>query len=69
MFNRFKEWLYCKYLPSYAKERVWADNKRLYAEIEEVKAQRELDIERAYSRGMAYALRHMRISIKNEVKQ
>lgn len=68
MNNRFREWLYGKFLPAHAKETVWRENMRLKKYIERLEVQRETDTAKAYAEGMAYALRHMKVSIRNEVK-
>lgn len=56
--RRFKKWLLEQFLPAWAKESVYADNKRLQAQLErQAKELRELN---AYIDGMETALRSMR---------
>lgn len=68
MINRFRQWLYGKFLPAHAKESVWRENMRLKEQIKRLESQRETDTAKAYAEGMAYALRHMKVNIRNEVK-
>lgn len=68
MINRFKEWLYGKFLPAHAKETVWRENTQLKEHIKRLEVQWETDTAKAYADGMAYALRHMKVNIRNEVK-
>lgn len=64
--GKIKEWLLLHFLPVWAKETVYKENKKLRAALLE----KEQEIERlsAYSDGLEYALRR-RIVIRNEVKQ
>ena len=65
--RRFKKWLLEKFLPAWAKDSVYEDNKRLLAQLErQAQEMRELN---AYIDGLETALRSMRrIVINNEVK-
>lgn len=65
--RRFRKWLLEKFLPAWAKDSVYADNKRLLAQLErQAQEMRELN---AYIDGLETALRSMRrIVITNEVK-
>jgi len=65
--RRFRKWLLEKFLPAWAKESVYADNKRLLAQLERQKQEiKELNV---YIDGLETALRSMRrIVITNEVK-
>lgn len=56
--RRFKKWLLEQFLPAWAKESVYADNKRLQAQLEQQKQEiKELNV---YIDGMENALRSMR---------
>ena len=65
--RRFRKWLLEKCLPAWAKDSVYAENKRLLAQLErQAQDMRELN---AYIDGLETALRSMRrIVINNEVK-
>ncbi len=65
--RRFRKWLLEKFLPAWAKDSVYAENKRLLAQLErQAQDMRELN---AYIDGLETALRSMRrIVINNEVK-
>ena len=65
--RRFRKWLLEKFLPAWAKDSVYEDNKRLLAQLErQAQEMRELN---AYIDGLETALRSMRrIVINNEVK-
>lgn len=65
--RRFRKWLLEKFLPAWAKDSVYAENKRLLAQLErQAQDMRELN---AYIGGLETALRSMRrIVINNEVK-
>ena len=65
--RRFRKWLLEKFLPAWAKDSVYEDNKRLLAQLErQAQEMRELN---AYIDGLETALRSMRrIVITNEVK-
>jgi len=65
--RRFKKWLLEKFLPAWAKDSVYAENKRLLAQLErQAQEMRELN---AYIDGLETALCSMRrIVITNEVK-
>ena len=65
--RRFRKWLLEKFLPAWAKDSVYSENKRLLAQLErQSQEMRELN---AYIDGLETALRSMRrIVINNEVK-
>lgn len=65
--RRFRKWLLEKFLPAWAKDSVYAENKRLLVQLErQPQKMRELN---AYIDGLETALRSMRrIVINNEVK-
>ncbi len=65
--RKFRKWLLEKFLPAWAKDSVYAENKRLLAQLErQAQDMRELN---AYIDGLETALRSMRrIVINNEVK-
>lgn len=65
--RRFRKWLLEKFLPAWAKDSVYAENKRLLAQLErQAQEMRELN---AYIDGLETALCSMRrIVITNEVK-
>ena len=64
--RRFRKWLLEKFLPAWAKDSVYEDNKRLLAQLERQKQEiRELNV---YIDGMEIAMRTARrIVINNEV--
>lgn len=64
--RKIKDWLLLRLLPAWAKESVYAENRRLRERIEEQR--HELDRLEAYAAGLEYALRR-RVVIRNEVKQ
>lgn len=64
--RKIKDWLILRFLPAWAKESVYAENRRLRERIEEQR--HELDRMEAYAAGLEYALRR-RVVIRNEVKQ
>lgn len=64
--RKIKDWLLLRFLPAWAKESVYAENRRLRERIEE--QQHEFDRLEAYAAGLEYALRR-RVVIRNEVKQ
>lgn len=64
--RKIKDWLLLRFLPAWAKESVYAENRRLRERIEEQR--HEIDRLEAYSAGLEYALRR-RVVIRNEVKQ
>lgn len=64
--RKIKDWLLLRFLPAWAKESVYAENRRLRERIEE--QQHELDRLEAYAAGLEYAFRR-RVVIRNEVKQ
>ena len=64
--RKIRDWLFLRLLPTWAKESVYAENKRLRERLEE--RQHEIDRLNAYASGLEYALRR-RVVIKNEVKQ
>ena len=65
--RKFRKWLLETFLPAWAKDSVYAENKRLLAQLErQAQDMRELN---AYIDGLETALRSMRrIVINNEVK-
>lgn len=65
--RKFRKWLLEKFLPAWAKDSVYAENKRLLAQLErQAQDMRKLN---AYIDGLETALRSMRrIVINNEVK-
>lgn len=66
--RRFKTWLLEKFLPAWAKDTVYTENKRLRAKLE--LRTREVQELNAYIDGMETTLHSMRrIVINNEVKQ
>lgn len=65
--RRFRKWLLEKFLPAWAKDSVYAENKRLLAQLE--RQDQEMQELNAYIDGLETALRSMRrIVINNEVK-
>ena len=64
--RKIKDWLLLRFLPAWAKESVYAENRRLRERIEEQR--HELYQLEAYAAGLEYALRR-RVVIRNEVKQ
>ena len=64
--RKIKDWLLLRFLPAWAKESVYAENRWLRERIEE--QQHELDRLEAYAAGLEYALRRRGV-IRNEVKQ
>ena len=64
--RKIKDWLLLRFLPAWAKESVYAENRMLRERIEE--QQHELDRLEAYAAGLEYALQR-RVVIRNEVKQ
>lgn len=64
--RKIKDWLLLRFLPAWAKESVYAENKRLREKLESQK--HEIDRLNAYAAGLEYALKR-RVVIKNEVKQ
>lgn len=67
MITKLKDWLYRKYLPAKAKETVWAENKALRECVRDLERKNEVETAKAYAAGMAYALRHLHISVRGEV--
>lgn len=66
--SKFKTWLLERFLPAWAKESVYQDNKKLLAQLERQKQElRELH---AYIDGLEAGLRALRrVTIRNEVRQ
>lgn len=62
--NKIRDWFLLHFLPTYAKETVYAENQRLRKRIEEQK--NEIDRLNAYAAGLEYALKR-RVVIRNEV--
>ena len=67
MIRRFKEWLYNKFLPGWAKETLKKDNKMLLAK--NIELEHKIAEQQAYIEGLEFAVRHQRIVIKGDVKQ
>lgn len=65
--KRLKTWLLIQFLPAWAKDTVYTENKRLLAQLERQKQEiRELH---AYIDGLEAGLRSLRrVTIRNEVK-
>lgn len=65
--RRFKKWLLEKFLPAWAKDTVYRENRQLLSQVERQKQEiRELNV---YIDGVETTLRSMRrIVINNEVK-
>lgn len=62
--KRFKNWLINKFLPAWAKEELWEENRRLREKCE--KLQQEIELQERYIAGMHDAMRLQRnITIKN----
>ena len=64
--RKLKDWFLLRFLPAWAKESVYAENKRLRESLEA--QQHEIDRLNAYAAGLEYALKR-RVVIKNEVKR
>lgn len=67
MLNRIKTWLLDRFLPAWAEEAVYRENKALLARLD----QRDREIERlnAYIDGLEAGLRSLRrVTIRNEVR-
>lgn len=64
--KKFRDWLLMRFLPSWAKESVYKENKLLRNRIEQQR--KEIERLNAYAAGLEFALRR-RVVIKNEVKQ
>lgn len=64
--KKLRDWLLMRFLPAWAKESVYKENKLLREKL----AQQKQEIERlnAYAAGLEFAMRR-RVVIKNEVKQ
>lgn len=66
--SKFKTWLLERFLPAWAKESVYQDNKKLLAQLE--RQQQELRELHAYIDGLEAGLRALRrVTIRNEVRQ
>lgn len=63
--KKFKRWLIEKFLPTYCRNELLEENKRLTDRIAELKAKN--DRLNAYIDGMESALRYQKITIRNEV--
>ncbi len=59
--NKFKRWLYERYLPAYCKEKLMQDNLLLEQTIDELKNENECL--RSYVKGMEKAMRMQRRTI------
>ena len=65
--KKFKIWLLERFLPAWAKDSVYQDNKRLLAQLERQK--QEIKELHAYIDGLEAGLRAMRrVTIRNEVR-
>ena len=65
--RRFKIWLLERFLPAWAKDTVYQENKALKAELEQKR--HEIRVLNAYIDGMETVLRSQRrVTIRNEVK-
>ena len=63
--KKFKRWLIEKFLPTYCRNELLEENKRLSNKIPELQAKN--DRLNAYIDGMESALRYQKITIRNEV--
>lgn len=63
--KKFKRWLIEKFLPTYCRNELLEENKRLANKIAELQAKN--DRLNAYIGGMESALRYQKITIRNEV--
>ena len=63
--KKFKRWLIEKFLPTYCRNEMLEENKRLANKIAELQAKN--DRLNAYIAGMESALRYQKITIRNEV--
>ena len=63
--KKFKRWLIEKFLPTYCRNELLEENKRLANKISELQAKN--DRLNAYIDGMESALRYQKITIRNEV--
>ena len=63
--KKFKRWLIEKFLPTYCRNELLEENKRLANKIAELQAKN--DRLNAYIDGMESALRNQKITIRNEV--
>ena len=63
--KKFKRWLIEKFLPTYCRNELLEENKRLANKIAELQAKN--DRPNAYIDGMESALRYQKITIRNEV--
>lgn len=65
--KKFKIWLLERFLPAWAKDSVYQDNKRLLAQLERQK--QEIKELHAYIDGLEAGLRALRrVTIRNEVR-
>lgn len=66
--KKLKTWLLERFLPAWAKDTVYQDNRRLLAQLE--RQQQELRELHAYIDGLEAGLRALRrVTIRNEVRQ
>ena len=63
--KKFKRWLIERFLPTYCRNELLEENKRLANKITELQAKN--DRLNAYIDGMESALRYQKITIRNEV--
>lgn len=61
---KFKNWLLLRFLPSWAKESVYNENKKLKEKI--IEQQNEIENLKSYISGIEYAFRRT-VVVKNEV--
>lgn len=65
--TKFKKWLILKFLPTYCREELLEENRRLMQKIDTLQAKN--DRLNAYIDGMEAALRYQKITIRNEVTE
>lgn len=63
--DKIRDWFLNKFLPAWAKESVYLENRMLRKQLAD--KQQELERLQAYADGLEYALRR-RVVIRNEVK-
>lgn len=64
--KKIRDWFLLHFLPAWAKESVYKENKRLRDKLEA--QQHEIERLKSYAAGLEYALKR-RVIIRNEVKQ